>query len=111
MLQTLKVFALIGASMVSVGATSLIMNHLIPDPKVVPVVPVDVREKLFKSQAELLASQEALEHAQQAFQAKNAAFQAEVQKAQEVCGSDYVLNLDQAGEFVCTEKPKAPEKK
>jgi hypothetical protein len=83
-------------------------------PKVAPVIPVEVREKLFKAQAELLASQTALEHAQQAAQAKTAAFQVEVKKAQETCGADYSVNLDQVGEVVCTENPaapKAPEKK
>lgn len=78
-------------------------------PKTAPVVPVELREKFFKAQAEYQTEAAKAQQATQSAQVKNVALNEQMEKLKTACGAEYVPNLDKDGEIICTEKPKAPE--
>lgn len=77
--------------------------------KTAPVVPVELREKFFKAQAEFQGASVAAKEAASAAQAKNTVMMEQIEKIKTVCGADFAPNTDKDGEIICQEKPKAAE--
>jgi len=76
-----------------------------PAPKP-PVLTDSQKLPYFKVLSEYQNAASQAEKANQAAQAKQAALQSAVQKLSDICGKDFTIGADAAGDLVCNAKPK-----
>src|ERR1700728_5078801 len=94
--------------MVLMVAAVLLSKAQAPAKTAVPTIPVELKAKLFKAQAQQMNAQNEFAQAQKNMQDKFAALQAVIQEANTVCGATASLQLNKAGDPVCTAKPVPP---